>query len=82
MPRKPRPVLAPVSGQLEFALPSSSRLEPLVSTLANRLASWGWLDKWRQVQRGEPVSKFHQGMVRATLQYLSGRGPQGGESDE
>jgi hypothetical protein len=79
MPRKPRPHL---SSQLALPLATSAQLGPLLSTLAQRLGRWTWVDVWMRVQRGEPVPAFHKGLMRATLARLSGRGPRPEVSDD
>ena len=79
MPRKSRPCL---TRQLELPLPEPERLDPLLGRLARRLAPWAWVDVWHRVQRGESVSAFHKGMMRATLARLTGRGPRREDCDE
>jgi hypothetical protein len=79
MPRKPRACL---TGQLQLPLPKPERLDPLLGRLTRRLGAWAWVETWERVQRKEPVTPFHKGLMRATLARLSGRGPRPENHDD
>lgn len=83
-PRARRPQPTPPRMQLEAAQPlRDERLAKILGTLARRASTWGWLDVFARIQRGETVPRWHRKMVELTaaLRAHDFKRPEGTENE-
>jgi hypothetical protein len=70
--------------QLEAAQPlRDERLARMLGTLARRASTWGWLDVFARIQRGEMVPRWHRKIVELTaaLRAHDFKRPDGAENE-
>ena len=84
MPRSARRrALATTARPLADVPTREAKLTALLAKLARRAGTWGWLDIYERVRRGENVPRWHRTMMTLTAAKRSGaRRPEGIDDGE